>query len=419
VNGTWTRVNPSGPNNTRFQFNVTQPKAGIAYVLQSGTPFVGSMSQSFAARLAADMQRELLLRNRPTRASYSTSAVLSYTLNIVYGTQTELNAQGTSRCLPGTGKTVNGSVAGLTTGTTTQQSATVSLGSAGTSVSPPNLNFQLTDVPDGALDLIAGRQTITINTTTFTFTSVLDKLIIRRGVNAASNSTLPVLDFGSSEAFDPAQANLTIGNLGTDVGFTLTSYFTATGSGTSGAALSTFPSPGSGPFKYYGVPANKQIAGDLHLAIAFALPSLTATDQSRFGALFFKDPTDRTVTLGGAFPVPTITTAATAPYVRFRAQGSLPTEYNQFLSISYTQGQAGRTASITASQNWLAGANSYDLSIPDFSGVAGWDNNWGLKAGQATDWSVTGYSFTGSFLTSTPTEGSTFKGGTRSGTITP
>jgi hypothetical protein len=296
----------------------------------------------------------------------------------------------------------------------------VSLGPKSTSVSASgSLNFSLTNVPDGALDLIAGRQTTTINTTTFEFTVVLDKLIIRRGVNAANNSTLPVLDFGSSEAFDPAQANLTIGNLGTDVGFTLTSYFTANGSGTTGAALSSFPAPGSGPFKYYGVPANKQVAGDLHVAIAFAIPSLTSSDQSRFAALYFKDPTDRTVTLGGAFPAPTITVAATTPYVRFRAQGALPTEYNQFLSISYNQGQGGRSASISASQNWLAGVNSYDLSIPDFTAVAGWDNNWGLKAGQQTQWSVTGYSFTGAFQTSLPTEGSTFKGGSRSGTITP
>jgi hypothetical protein len=420
ASGTWTRVTPSGPNNTRFQFNITQPKGAIAYVTTPASGGVGT-ARTFAARLSADLQQTLLLRNRPTRANaYAASSLAgNFTLSIFYGTQAELNATGTTRCLAGSGKTVNGSVAGLSSGATSQQSATISLGSASASASAQQLTFQLKDVPDGALDLIAGRQTTTINPNDFTFTIALDKLIIRRGVNAAANSTLPVLDFGSAEAFDPAQANLTLANLGTDIGYTITSYFTASGSGTTGAALSTFPSPGAGPFKYYGVPSNKQAAGDLHLAIAFAIPSLTNTSQSRFAALYFKDPTDRTMTLGAAFPAPTITTAATAPYVRFRAQGTLPTEYNQFFSISYNQAQAGRNVAISASQNYLAGATTFDFTIPDFTAVAGWDNNWGPIAGQSTTWSVTGYSFTGSFNTATPTEGSTFKGGSRNGTLTP
>ena len=37
-----------------------------------------------------------------------------------------------------------------------------------------------------------------------------------------------------------------------------------------------------GPFKYYGVPTAKQVAGDLHVAIAFAFPSLT---DHRSGAI--------------------------------------------------------------------------------------------------------------------------------------
>ena len=421
VNGTWTRVTPSGPNNTRFQFNITQAKAAIAYVTTPAAGGTGT-ARTFAARMSAEMQRMLLLRNRPTRVNaYAASSLAdNYTLTIIYGTQTELNAQGTSRCLSGTGKTVNGSVAGLSSSATSQQSASISLGSASASASPQQLSFSLKDVPDGALDLIASRSTTTIDPATFSVSFALDKLIIRRGVNAPANSTMPVLDFGSSEAFDPVQANITIGNIGTDLGMVITSYFTSAGSSSTGAALAGFNLPSAGPWKYYGVPSNKQAPGDLHVAIAFGLPNSQSTDQSRFAALYFKDPTDRTVTLGAAFPAPTITTAATTPYVRFRAQGALPTEYNQLFALSYTQATAARSVSITATQNWLAGVNSYDFSIPDFSGVAGWDNNWGLKAGQATNWSVTGYGISGiGFGSGTPVEGSSFKGATRNGTITP
>ena len=74
-----------------------------------------------------------------------------------------------------------------------------------TSAAPAG-TFQLTDVPDGALDLVAARST----TNTTTFSTSVDKMIIRRGVNAGNNSTLPVLDFGSAEAFDPVLGNLAI-----------------------------------------------------------------------------------------------------------------------------------------------------------------------------------------------------------------
>lgn len=416
--GTWTRVTPSGTNNTRFQFNITQARAGIAYVIGTTSGFVGSAARgTLAARLSADMERELLLRNRPsrTRAFAARSAVDGFALSVIYGTQLELSGTGGALCLAGTGKTVNGTVANV--GQT--QSASITLGSSSAGASGANTSFVLEDVPDGALDLVAGRTTTTISGTSFSI--ALDKLIIRRGVNAANNSTLPVLDFGAAEAFDPVQANITLGNLGTDVGFALTSYFTSAGSSVTGATLAGFSLPGAGPFKYYGVPANRQLAGDLHVAIGFAFPGLTSTDQSRFAALYFKDPTDRTVTLGPALTAPTVSTAATAPYVRFRATGPVQTQYNKLVAVSFAQGgTAPRSASIQASEGYLAGSANYDFTIPDFTAVAGWDNNWGPKTGVQTTWSVTAYTFTGIGLGSlNPLEGSTFVGGSRTGTITP
>jgi hypothetical protein len=406
--GAWTRVTQTG---TKFQFNITQPKAGIAYVISASSASIAS--RSFAARVSADLQKELLLRNRPTRA-YATvsSAVEQFSLAIIYGTQAELSGQGSAQCLPGTGKTVNGTVAGVGA----LQSATVSLGTA--AAGAVGGTFQLKNVPDGALDLIAGRST----TSQTTFLPTLDKLIIRRGVNAADNSTLPVLDFGAAEAFDPVQANLTIANLGTDVAFVTSSYFTSAGSGSSGAGLSSISLPGSGPFKYFGVPAAKQAAGDLHVAIAFALASLTAFDQTRFGALYFKDATDRTITLGAALNIPTVSTAATTPYVRFRATAAIQAAYNKNLSLSFTQSNTtvARSVSITATEGYLAGLATYDFTIPDFTGTAGWDNNWGPKVGISTTWTATAVGFTGvGFGTGSPLEGATFSGATRQGTITP
>jgi hypothetical protein len=408
--GAWTRVNPSA-SGTKFQFNIAQSKGGVAYVTTTIAPSVAS--RTLATRLAADLRRDLLLRNRPSRASayVARSMATGYDLTILYGTQSELNGRGTALCLPGAGKTVNGTVAGVNGAQ--GQSAAVSLGTSTADASAAG-TFQLTDVPDGSLDLVAARST----TDAATFSSVVDKMIIRRAVNAANNSTLPVLDFGSAEAFDPVQGNLTIGNIGSDLAIVLTTYFTASGGGIAGATVGGSFLPSAGPFKYYGVPTSKQIAGDLHLALAIAIP--TSADQERVSALFFKDPTDRTVTLGAALPLQTVSVAATAPYVRFRGTGSIPAEYGKLLELDFTQGNAGRSVAISASEGYLAGATTYDITVPDFSGVAGWDNNWGPKVGAETDWQVFTYGFTGIGLNSiNPVDGATFKAGVRSGTITP
>jgi len=414
ASGTWTKVNPSA-SGTKFQFNITQAKGGVAFVTTTTSPSVAATSRTLATRLAADLRRDLLLRNRVTRtgAYAARSLATGYDLTILYGTQPELNGRGTQFCLPGAGKTVNGTVAGVNAAQ--GQAASISLGSSTADASPAG-TFQLTDVPDGALDLIAARST----TNASTFSSVVDKMIIRRGVNAGNNSTLPVLDFGSSEAFDPVQGNLTIGNIGSDLAIVLTTYFTAAGSGVAGATVGGSFLPSGGPFKYFGVPTSKQVAGDLHLALAIAFPSLTNTDQERVSALFFKDPTDRTVTLGAALPAQTVSVAATTPYVRFRATGPIPAEYGKLLELDFNQGNIGRSVSITASEGYLAGATTYDITVPDFSGVAGWDNNWGPKAGAQTQWEVFTYGFTGIGLNSpNPVDGATFKAGVRSGTITP
>jgi hypothetical protein len=376
--GTWTRVAPTG---TTFRFNVNSARGGVAFV-------AGATSASSAL---AD----------------------GFALSIVYGTQAELNAQGTQRCLPGAGKTVNGSVANVDAG----QTATVALGpSSATIVGGTGTTFQLTKVPDGALDLIASRST----TNPTTFASVVDKVIIRRGLNQANGSTIPVLDFDAAEAFASATASITVGNLNGEVAAVSTLYFTSSDSRASGAGLASATAPGPGPYTYYGVPAEKQAAGDLHLVQATAYPSSQDLTQSRSSALFFKDPTDRTVTLGPPLTLPTVTPAATAPYVRFRATGPMQTQYNKAVVAVFTQASTEtRQVVISASEGYLAGSFTYDLTVPDFTGVSGWDNNWGPAAGTTTLWIVSASGYTGAGVgTPAPVEGATFSSAARSGSIT-
>ena len=412
--GAWARVTPTG---TRFQFNIASGRGGVAFVHPTTSAMIASQ-RTLSKRMSTVIETTLLMRNKAAEvranryaARYAASAFVDgFDVSIIYGTQAELNSQGTTQCLAGSGKTVNGTVANVAP----TQTADISLGDAFESVSGGTTSFTLTNVPDGALDLVASRSTLNLQT----FQTTVDKLIIRRGINAANNSTLPVLDFNAAEAFAPAEANIAVGNLGTDVPLVTTSYFTA--SGTTGAAIFSGFQTGTGPFKYYGVPTARQIAGDLHFAFVLASPASQTADNARFRGLFFKDPTDRTVTLGAVLPTQTVSVAGTTPYVRLRATGSVTTDYNKVVDVMYTQETTARTVSISATAGYLSNATTYDLTIPDFSGVAGWDNNWGLKTGSATEWTVAGSGFTGIGVSSpAPVEGATIQGAIRFGTITP
>ena len=415
--GAWTRVTGTG---SRFQFNIASGRGGVAYV-HAVTDAMISERRSAAKRMSAAIETTMMLRNKAVEirasrryaAQASRSMVDGFELSVFYGTQAEMNSQGTTQCLTGTGKTVNGTVAGVTA----PQSAMISLGTSFASPPSGTTTFQLTDVPDGALDLVAARSSTNLTT----FQTVVDKLIIRRNVNATAGSTLPVLDFNAAEAFAPATANISIGNLGGDAAIIATSFVTAT-TGVAGASLFSGFGLGAGPFTYYGVPTAQQAASDMHFAFVAATPASETATTGRFTGLFFKAPTDRTVTLGDNLPAQTISTAATTPYVRFRATGSITTAYNKFVEVTFSQSTAAvyRFVAIGATSGYLNNATTYDLTVPDFSGVAGWDNNWGPKTGVLTEWTVTAAGFSGIGIVSpTPVEGSTIQAAIRLGEITP
>jgi hypothetical protein len=238
----------------------------------------------------------------------------------------------------------------------------------------------------------------------------VDRMIIRRGLNLANNSTLPALDFNAVEAFVLAETDVAVGNLGAADAFLINFYFTAGAPG----AFTGFDGPRPGPFRHHGVPAAKQLPSDLHLAAIFA----PGASDARVAGVFFKQPTDRTITLGDVLPAPTVQAVSTTPYARLRAAGSLPAAYDKLVSVAFAQ--AGRRATITASAGYRSNVTTYDLTIPDFTGVAGWVNDWGTRQGVQTNWSLTGIGFTSAGISEpVPGEGVTFYNASKIGTVTP
>jgi len=252
-----------------------------------------------------------------------------------------------------------------------------------------NGNFSLLNLPPGALDVVAARNGDFGNPQ---FTPV-DAMIIRRGVNPASGSQLPVLDFSAGESFAPTSSNWVISNVGPDQ-FGISQLFT-----TAGGSTGIFTAiPGiDGPLvgrTVNGVPLNQTIAGDLHQVIftantAGAAPGSTQR-ASRQIIAYSRTLADRLLSFGQAMPASNVTVVAGAPSGRLRAQGVLPDEYNSGIAFDITQTTTAKFATVQATRGFMGAGNNYDVQIPDLTGAIGWDTDFALKAGIPTNWWVSG-----------------------------
>lgn len=368
-NGPWQRV--VGNNNT-YAFTITNSGA-IAYVTQN--------------------------------------AGNDYDINFYYGTLAEMQSRGTTICPTAATKTVNGTVANFGTSTMAQ----IALGGASATVTSPATAFTLTNVAGGNVDLVAARQGID-------FTNPLaglqtNKLIIRRNLNPAAGSTLPVLDFNAAEAFNPVTNTLTInGAAGGETLVASTTYFTAN----QGFAVLGQSLPSGNTATIVGVPSAQQVSTDLHILNAFATNvagGSTAT-STRLATVVYKDAANKTVTLGSALSAPTVTSAATAPYLRTRVQLARQAEYDKYWVIGY--GQTGRSVAVQYTAAYL-GSNAIDFTFPDFSALAGWQNTWAPVTGALSIWNVSasGWSITTGGFSNPYLEGALILTGARTGQFTP
>jgi hypothetical protein len=373
--GPWTRVNPV---NNSYTFNFASGRGAIAYV-------------------------------EPEQAG-------GFTTTVFFGSREELTSQGELRCESAKlgSKRINGTVAGVGA----NEQAWIAMGGA-FALAPPAIGnaFTLNNVFDGPVDLIAARVEQTIAGPVITNTP--RRLILRRNLNPANNATLPVLDFGAAEAFDPVARTVTINNLGGDAALASTWFSTANG------FVNTFYYTGSAQatnqLPWYGIPADRQAAADLHALSVSALPPGVPT-HGRSVVQYFRPAENRTVTLGPNLNAPAISVVATSPYVRVRAQVDLQPEYRQSIGISYSQGQLGtlRTVALQAHAGFIGAGAAVEIVIPDFTAADGFNPDWGLRSVQ-TQWTVSGSGWTGpgGNVTVPVVDGGVVSAAHRTGTINP
>ncbi|WP_309672170.1 hypothetical protein [Gemmatimonas sp.] len=369
--GAWTRVT-AGANQT-YSFTINSAVGGVAYA----QPLSGGPAQ----------------------------------VTVNYFTRTELTQMGTLECVNNRAtKALTGSFAGLASG----QTGTVNVGSSLGSAAFPTTTFSL-DADDGATDLLAFRTTTVSGGTSVSIAA--DRAVLRRDVNYTANSAIPVIDFNGAESFPVQTAQFTVNGGGSDI-VQVYANFQSTNGSFSGFAFGALFG-GASPYTVYGIPLARTRAGDLHMAIALASTfSGSEVSQTRLVAQYNRELANRTLTIGPSLTLPAITVAGTSPFARLKSRGNWQAEYADAVGAGFTQSAGtARSWTLLASRGYFGASGEYDLETPDFSGVVGFDNNWGLRTGVATTWTTNAQGGLTGF--NQVIEGASFKTAARIGTVTP
>lgn len=210
--------------------------------------------------------------------------------------------------------------------------------------------------------------------------SAVTGFILRRDVDLPDSTYMPVVDFASNETITPVSQTLTLN--GQDA--TGASLFVRLITPTSEVPLINVQATSQLVARVFKVlPENKLRAGDL-----FQLQALGVTPTGpRFVQSWFHTPSDRSLTLPAALLAPTVTSAATVPLLRLKAHFTPQADYDRQYAITYQQG-TDKTVSVLMTSGFAALAGGYDLTVPDLTGVPGFDSAWGLQAGTAILWNA-------------------------------
>jgi len=326
-----------------YTFGVAQAKGGIAYATVSDSSIVSVIYLTQAEMIAGQLNYYSRLEGCP-----------------IFGS-----------------KVVNGSVTNLNV----TDIANVSLGTSQAQVVGNNA-FSLTTVRDGLMDLVGYKYLSTGPG------GAADRMFLRRAINPANGGSVGALDFLGAESFNPAVATMTIATLaGGETALHSMYYYTA--GLPDECQISTLYSNATvvgSTFTAYGAPAANQLLTDWHGVGVF-----TALNNNSFRTLheYFHTMANRTLTLGAAMPAPTVTSLA-APYKALRATVTMPADYGSRVTLRYRD-PAGvhQSVVIMASNGWVGGT-AVDLSLPDFSALAGWSNAWAPPSASSVNWQLIG-----------------------------
>jgi hypothetical protein len=194
------------------------------------------------------------------------------------------------------------------------------------------------------------------------------------------NGELASLDFEGPEAFEAASVQLTITGLSAPIYASAGSDFYDGDGWMNGVGVSSVSETASA--SYAAVPPDRLAADELSAVWVAADDELGA----RVIYSFSRTPV-QAVEIGPVLTRPDITYPNVTPYLRPVARLRSQPEYERLALVDYSQG--GRSASVEVTAAYLGGTPAtWQLELPDFSGVDGWNNSWGLDPAAPPRWYV-------------------------------
>ncbi len=213
-----------------------------------------------------------------------------------------------------------------------------------------------------------------------------DRMIIRRDQDIADGGSLGTIDF-TSEGFDPLTATVTVnGLLGGETGAFTSQYAMPYATGACAvSSLELGPLSGSS-FSAGSATVAEQMAGEFHVA---GVSAGTAT-SARSVQVAAATHADRAITLPdlpSALTVSDVTGGG--GYLRLEASFALPSDTDDTVIFDYD----GATASMTVAYFGALAAGTFTMTMPDFSGLTGWDDAWAVAPAETgVGYSVGGWS---------------------------
>lgn len=299
----------------------------------------------------------------------------AYRTEFVFAANTELQKISGVACLEETGtKVVNGSVSGVSAG----QLGQVTMNFASVYVTSSQNTFSLAGLPDRAVDLVASRVNVT------GATQASDRVIIRRSQAYVNNATMPPLDFNAPAAIVPVTVNATVtGVLSGDEVFVTNNFFSQLETSHM-LGYQELGTNGSVPLP--AIPTASMAAGDYHDLFAIAVD---ATGAGRGVERYFTTPANQSLALGPVMSQVSVSTDATTPTRRMRAVIPRQLTYGDAAAVFYVQETqfASTEVNVTMTAGYDA-SGSWTLTMPDLSGVSGWQNAWGLNGVDGVQWTA-------------------------------
>jgi hypothetical protein len=251
------------------------------------------------------------------------------------------------------------------TGIGSNEFVDVTTGGFHTSLQTALPSFNLTNLPNGPLDMVAWKYNRLVAGQGI-------RGIIRRNQLLGNGATAAPFEFtaASMEWFLPATASVTSGGFGSESGSAGMSYYVGQG------CRQVYDLGNSLPFTntLYGVPFSAMQGGELH--------GLYLATNTRLAINYFAAVTNQSISLGAAPPGLSVTTLG-GSYRRQQIVLTLPADYT-YAVYEYSDGSS-RWASVAGNTGYFGGA-AMTLVMPDLSAVEGFNTAWVPANGTSGRW---------------------------------